>query len=266
MESTLIKYLIIKMISGKGYSASLEEIEKLEKYLRDNGYKIKLEKANNYIKNNGNYLEANYNLNRNIFDINGIKIEEYRLLKSFIEKLEDVKIDNLSEEMFNRCEEILVYLIEVLTSAYSSPNLLLEELPTIELVPVEMKRAFSELSTRSAYLLQYDDELVISNNNLIKNDRLSYRTFFNNKFVTSDIKDIINKYTRDNEIKYIVDFGNAKYFGIPSFKQDMLAVFDNKSVIEPIYIPRISAIDQSISDSQNRKIEEAQENIKRLKL
>lgn len=265
MKNALTKYLIIKMILGKSYSASFDEIDSLEKFLRDNGYKIKLEPDNDYIEHKGNYFEANYNLNREVFDINGIKMKEYKLLKSFISKQKEREFI-INDELLNRCKEIYVYLIEMLTCLHNNPNLLLEELGGVDRVPGEVKKLFNEFSVRSAYLLENDNELVISNENLDSNMRLSYKTYFNNVFVTKNIKELIFKYTNDNSLKYLVDFGNAKYFGMPSYKQDMLVLYNDEETIDPIYIPRLLAGEDNIVEYKNKRIEEARKNIKRLKL
>ena len=80
--------------------------------------------------------------------------------------------------------------------------------------------------------------------------RLSYKTYFNNVFVTKNIKELIFKYTNDNSLKYLVDFGNAKYFGMLSYKQDMLVLYNDEETIDPIYIPRLLAGEDNILENK----------------
>lgn len=170
MDSVLIKYLIIKMILGKDCTASFEEIHNLEKFLVDKGYKVKIESQNNYIENKGNFFETKYNLNREVYDINGINMKEFELLKTFISKLKEKRII-ANEELLNRCKEIYVYLVEMLTCYYNNPNIFLEELESVDKVPDEIKTIFNELSFRSAYLLEKDNKLILSNDSLENNSR-----------------------------------------------------------------------------------------------
>lgn len=267
MDKLILKYLIIKMTLGMGYSIDYKELSNLETYLFNRNIKYKEEYDDRYIDFKDNIFTAKYNLNRDVLDIFTINNKEHDLLKTFIKKnskVYDYLDYPINKENLQRCKELIIYLIEVLNNIkLNKKDTLLEELNNYE-IDIKLLPIFTDLSMIISYLLTNDKDLVICNYDISNNKSASYKAYNNYIYIDKSLNKILSKLTKKNKYTIYMNFANNTYYSIPSYKQDMLVVNKDYSIYGPIYIPRVNNADDKILEYKSKCIKEANDKILRL--
>lgn len=258
----IMKYLVVKMCLGYGYSATKEEIDGFRKYFGlsiDNCYDTK------YIIEKDNTYYSLYTLDKNIMPIENIEnielISEY-IINNVSKPILNIEIDN---EMFDRAKYLSIYIINALNCIES--GITLEDIE--EEFTKDYRDIFTNISTIIAKLLTKSKNENLDDNSLLQIVNVdptriisSYKAYCNYRILDDKLNNELSR--KFGGYGFAMIFGFYKYYSLPSYESDSCFVVDQKSMYGPIYIPAVKDADPLILRTKEEAESEAKELIKKM--
>ncbi len=258
MENYIMKYLVVKMYLGYGYSATEEEINESLEYLGITADKSYDEK---HIAKKDNIYYALYSLDKHIIPIESI--ENFNSISKYIVGNLDKPLLNgdVDEDNLSRASNLSIYIINALNNIEST-DLLLEEFEE-----KEFYKDYSGLFKKLSYLIanqlvssktDADDEVILEVVNVNPKTILSsYKAYCNYRIIDDNLDNVLSESFKD--YKFAMVFGTNKYYGMSSYEHDYCVVVDDKSIYGPIYIIAAKQTDPIIQECRVDDEEEAKE-------
>ena len=270
MNKVLIKYLIIKMCLGYGSSITNEELENLEKLLTDKKILYSLDFDDRFLIKRDNDITATYLLTPTEVDIMRIDEYEYNLLKKFAEGnkfKESLDLCDVNNDDLERARHIAIYLVEELMKIRLNNKVKnYKDMKDYDITKLsnDLVYLFKSFSLWTSYLLTHEDDVGICSQTKSNKANASYKAYSNHLIAMKKCLTIFNKYNRCGKINYCLNFANNTYYGMPSFKQDMLFLYTKDFNSEPIYIPSFSIASLELQAFKYREVMAAESKIKEL--
>ena len=258
----IMKYLVVKMCLGYGYSVTKEEIDGFRKYFgfsTDNCYDTK------YIIEKNNTYYSLYTLDKNIMPLENIEniglISEY-IINNVSKPILNIKVDN---EMLDRAKYLSIYIINALNGIES--NIALEDME--EEFTRDYRDIFTNISTIIAKLLTKSKNENLDDNSLLQIINVdptriisSYKAYCNYRILDDNLNNELS--TKFDGYGFAMIFGFYKYYSLPSYESDSCFVVDQKSMYGPIYIPAVKDADPLILRTKEEAESEAKKLIKKM--
>nr|MBP3258847.1 hypothetical protein [Bacilli bacterium] len=246
MRDYIMKYLVVKMYLGYGYSATKEEIDNSIKCLNinvDDSYDEK------YITKKNNIYYALYSLDKHIISLENI--EYFDLISWYItNNIEKLELTNVDSNNLDRASNIVIYIINAL-NYIESTNIPLEEID--EVFYKDYKELFEKLSYNVASLLTLSEKDNIEDDVLMKvvsadpkNITSSYKSYCNYKLIDNNLDNILSRSFKTSLFAMV--FGTNTYYNMSSYEHDYCFVSNEESMYGPIYLTATKHADPIIEE------------------
>lgn len=270
-----MKYLVLKMYLGYGYTASEDEINASISFLKQRNVDVDASFDEEHIVKKDGIYYATYWIDSSNVEVNSI---EYRMLISnFIRENNNkpsLPVKSISSESVDRACNLTIEFISDLEYLTKHPSDVSEDIfeksahPGIEEIeePLENKhiKLFSKLSMLIGGLLdqakkdhiEVEDEVDLK---IVNPDPTkvisSYKAYYNFKLIDEELDGAISKVFGE-VYGFALIFGTSSYYGMPSVKSDMYLarVVGSTYQSDPVYLVATEAPDWAMQRERQQLI------------